>query len=65
MKDRSGMSPGSIFIDFEVAFESLGQLLDDLVASLPEVGFPMDFEEDPGLRHQGPVRVIPGSWPYI
>ena len=35
----------------------MGQLRDDIVASLPEVGFSMDFEEDPGLRQPGPVVV--------
>ena len=39
------------------------ELPDDIVASLLEVGFPMDFEEDPGLRQHGQVRVIHGFWP--
>ena len=42
--------PGSIFMDSGVAFGGLEVILDDLVASLLDVGFSMDFEEDPGLR---------------
>ena len=42
--------PGSICMDSGVAFGGLEVILDDLVASLLEVGFSMDFEKDPGLR---------------
>ena len=42
--------PGSIFMDSGVAFGGLEVILDDLGASLLEVDFSMDFEEDPGLR---------------
>ena len=42
--------PGSIFIDSGSAFGGLEVILDDLVASLLEVGFSMDFGEDLGLR---------------
>ena len=41
------------------------EFLDDIVASLLEVGFSMDFEEDPWPRHRGQVRVIPAFWLYI
>ena len=42
--------PGSIFHGFVTALGGMEELLDDIVASLLEVGFSMDFEEDPGLR---------------
>ena len=52
--------PGSIFLGFVTALGGTGELLDDIVASLLEVGFSMDFEEDPWLRHRGQVRGYPG-----
>ena len=64
MKAKSGRSPDLIFHGFGTALAGMGQLLDDLVASLLEVCFSMDFEEDPWLRHRGQVRVIPAFWPY-
>ena len=42
--------PGSIFHGFVTALGGMEELLDDIVASLLEVGFSMDFEEDPWLR---------------
>ena len=42
--------PGSIFMDSGVVFGGLEVILHGLVASLLEVDFSMDFEEDPGLR---------------
>ena len=42
--------PGSISYGFVTALGGMEELLDDIVASLVEVGFSMDFEEDPGLR---------------
>ena len=42
--------PGSIFNGFVSALGGMEELLDDIVASLLEVGFSMDFEEDPWLR---------------
>ena len=52
--------PGSISHGFVTALGGMEELLDDIVASLLEVGFSMDFEEDPGLRQRGQVRVR--SW---
>ena len=51
--------PGSIFPGFVTALGGTEELLDDIVASLLEVGFSMDFEEDPGLRQRGPEVVNP------
>ena len=45
------------FHEFVTVLGGMEGLLDDIVASLLEVGFPMDFEEDPGLRHRGPEKV--------
>ena len=42
--------PGSIFHEFVTALGGMEELLDDIVASLLEVGFSMDFEEDLWLR---------------
>jgi len=39
MKARSGMSPGSIFIDFEVTFEGLEVILEGLAALVRDVDF--------------------------
>ena len=64
IKTRSGRSQDSIFHEFVTVLGGMEELLDDIVASLLEVGFSMDFEEDPWLRHRGQVRVIPGFWPY-
>ena len=52
MKTRSGRSQDSIFRGFVIALGGMEELLDDIVASLLEVGFSMDFEEDPWLRHR-------------
>ena len=62
MKTRSGRSQDSIFHEFVTVLGDLEELLDDIVASLLEVGFSMDFEEVPWLRQRGPERVIPGFW---
>ncbi len=59
MKTRSGRSQDSIFHGFVTALGGMEELLDDIVASLLEVGFSMDFEEVPWLRQRGQVRVIP------
>ena len=56
MKTRS---QDPIFHGFVAALGGMEELLDDIVASLLEVGFSMDFEEDPGLRRHCPVIVIP------
>ena len=64
MKTRSWRSQDSIFHGFVTTWGGMEELLDDIVASLLEVGFSMDFEEDPGLREHGQVRVIRGFWPY-
>ena len=64
MKTRSGRSQEPIFHEFVIVLGGMEELLDDIVASLLEVGFSMDFEEDPGLRGHGPEVVIPGFWPY-
>ena len=64
MKTRSGRSQDSIFHEFVTVLGDLEELLDDIVASLLEVGFSMDFEEVPWLREPGPERVIPGFWPH-
>ena len=58
-------SLGLIFHGFVTAVGGMEELLDDIVASLLEVGFSMDFEEDPGLRQRGPEVVVPAFWPYI
>ena len=42
--------PGPIFHGFVTALGGMEELLDDIVVSWLEVGFSMDFEEDPGLR---------------
>ena len=60
MKTRSGRSQDSIFHGFVTALGGMEELLDDIVASLLEVGFSMDFEEVPWLREPGPERV--NSW---
>ena len=52
--------PGSIFHGFVTALGGMEELLDDIVASLLEVGFSMDFEEVPWLRQRGQVRVNTG-----
>ena len=57
MKTRSGRSQDSNFHEFVIVLGGMDELLDDIVASLLEVGFSMDFEEDPGLRQRGQVRV--------
>ena len=57
--------PGPFFHGFVTALGGMEELLDDIVASLLEVGFSMDFEEDPWLREPGLAVVIPGFWPYI
>ena len=59
MKTRSGRSQDSNFHEFVTVLEGMEGLLDDSVASLLEVGFSRDFEEEPWLRHRGQVRVIP------
>ena len=64
MKTRSGRSQDSIFHEFVIVLGGMQELLDDIVASLLEVGFSMDFEEDPGLREHGQVKVIPAFWLY-
>ena len=58
MKTRSWRSQDSIFHGFVTTWGGMEELLDDIVASLLEVGFSMDFEEDPGLREPGQVRVM-------
>ena len=63
MKARSWRSQDSIFLGFVTALGGMEELLDDIVASLLEVGFSIDLEEDPWLRHRGQVRVIPAFWP--
>ena len=59
MKTRSGRSQDSIFHEFVIVLGGMEELLDDIVASLLEVGFSMDFEEVPWLRQRGPGVVIP------
>ena len=59
MKTTSGRSQHSIFHGFVTTLGGIEELLDDSVASLLEVGFSMDFEEDPWLRHRGQVRHYP------
>ena len=59
MKSMSWRSQDSFFHGFVTTLGGIEELLDDIVASLLEVGFSMDFEEDPGLRHRGPERVNP------
>ena len=51
------------FHEFVTVLGGMEGLLDDIVASLLEVGFSMDFEEVPWLRQRGPEKVIPGFWP--
>ena len=51
MKTRSGRSQGSFFHGFVTALEGMEELLDDIVASLLEVGFSMDWAQ---VRHQSP-----------
>ena len=60
MKTRSGRSQDSIFHGFVTALGGMEELLDDIVASLLEAGFSMDFEEVPWLRARGPEVV--NSW---
>ena len=48
------------FHEFVTVLGGMEGLLDDIVASLLEVGFSMDFEEVPWLRQRGQVRV--NSW---
>ena len=60
MKTRSWRSQDSIFLGFVTALGGMEELLDDIVATLVEVGFSMDFEEDPWLRQRGPGVVIHG-----
>ena len=50
MKTRSGRSQDSIFHEFVIVLGGMQELLDDIVASLLEVGFSKDFEEVPWLR---------------
>ncbi len=59
MKTTSGKSQDWIFHGFVTTLRGIEGILDDIVASLLEVGFSMDFEEDPGLREPGPERVNP------
>ena len=59
MKTRSGRSQDSIFHEFVIVLGGMEELLDDIVASLLEVGFSMDFEEVPWLRQRGQERVNP------
>ena len=54
MKARSGRSQDSIFHEFVIVLGGVEELLDDIVASLLEVGFSMDFEKVPWLRGRGP-----------
>ena len=58
MKTRSGRSQDSIFHEFVIVLGGMEELLDDM-SCLLEVGFSMDFEEVPWLRHRGQVRVNP------
>ena len=50
MKTKSGRSQDSNFHEFVSVLGGMEELLDDIVASLLEVGFSMDFEEVPWLR---------------
>ena len=59
MKTRSGRSQDSIFHEFVIVLGGMEELLDDIVASLLEVGFSMDFEEVPWLREPDPEKVNP------
>ena len=65
MKTKSGRCQDLKFHEFVTVLGGMEGLLDDIVASLLEVGFSMDFEEVPWLRERGPERVIHGFWPYI
>ena len=56
METRSGRCQYLIFYGFVTSLGRMEEFLDDIVASLLEVGFSIDFEEDPGLREHGPVR---------
>ena len=47
MKTRSGSSQDSIFHEFVIVLGGIEEILDDIVACLLEVGFSMDFEENP------------------
>ena len=58
MKTKSGRCQDLKFHEFVTVLGGMEGLLDDIVASLLEVGFSMDFEEVPWLREPGPVRVI-------
>ena len=51
MKTRSGRSQDSIFHEFVIVLGGMEELLDDIVASLLEVGFSMDWAQ---VRHQSP-----------
>ena len=57
MKTKSGRCQDLKFHEFVTVLGGMEGLLDDIVASLLEVGFSMDFEEVPWLRHRGQVRV--------
>ena len=59
MKTKSWRSQDSIFLGFVTALGGMEELLDDIVATLVELGFSMDFEEDPWLRQRGLEVVIP------
>ncbi len=48
MTTRSGRSQESFFHGFVTTLRGIEEILDDIEASLLEVGFSMDFEEDPG-----------------
>ena len=50
MKSMSWTSQDSFFHRFVTTLGGIEELLDDIVASLLEVGFSMDFEEVPWLR---------------
>ena len=62
MKTWSGRSQDSIFHEFIIVLGGMQELLDDIVASLLQVGFSMDFEEVPWLREPGPKRV---NWRFL
>ena len=55
--------PGSTFHGFVTALGGMEELLDDIVATLVEVCFSMDFEEDPWLRQRPHERVTPAFCP--
>ena len=54
IRDAIRRCPVSIFPGFVTALGGTEELLDDIVASLLEVGFSIDFK---GLREYGPMRV--------